>query len=187
MIPINITVPKVGILNFCSGFRWTAVLESVQRNPLTNAITLQSIPLFWRFFCSEFRCKALDSNFKYLKHSDLAVDSTKHCRGFHWTLQWTPPMAALDSTDSRSGIHYRLQWTPLQCFSGIHWNISLNYFIDLFQYQPTKTINHRKKWSSCTSVPESSSFTSSVLIMRNFFRMSKCHKKKDSEFLHLAN
>ena len=61
-----ITVPKVGILNFCSGFRWTAVLESVQRNPLTNAITLQSIPLFWRFFCSEFRCKALDSTIKYL-------------------------------------------------------------------------------------------------------------------------
>ena len=29
----NITVPKAGILNFCSGFRWTAVLESVQRNP----------------------------------------------------------------------------------------------------------------------------------------------------------
>ena len=79
----SITVPKVGILNICSGFRWTAVLESVQRNPLTNAITLQSIPLFWRFFCSEFRCKALDSTIKYLKYSDLAVDSTKHCRGFH--------------------------------------------------------------------------------------------------------
>ena len=78
-----ITVPKVGILNICSGFRWTAVLESVQRNSLTNAITLQSIPLFWRFFCSEFRCKALDSTIKYLKHSDLAVDSTKHCHGFH--------------------------------------------------------------------------------------------------------
>ena len=74
-----ITVPKVGILNFCSGFRWTAVLVSVQRNPLTNAITLQSIPLFWRFFCSEFRCKALDSTIKYLKHSDLAVDSALTC------------------------------------------------------------------------------------------------------------
>ena len=44
--PFVITVPKVSILNFCSGFRWTAVLESVQRNPLTNVVTLQSIPLF---------------------------------------------------------------------------------------------------------------------------------------------
>ena len=43
---MHITVPKVGILNYGSGFRWTAVLESVQRNPLTNAVTLQSIPLF---------------------------------------------------------------------------------------------------------------------------------------------
>ena len=67
----TITQPKVGILNFCSGFRWTAVLESVQRNPLTNAVTLQSIPLFRRFLCSEFRCNALDSTIKYLKHSDL--------------------------------------------------------------------------------------------------------------------
>ena len=77
---VNSRLPKVCILHFCSGFRWTAVLESVQRNPLTNAVTLQSIPLYWQFFCSEFCCKALDSTIKYLKHSDLAVDSTKHCR-----------------------------------------------------------------------------------------------------------
>ena len=33
-------MPKVGILSFCSGIRWTAVLEGMQRNPLTIAITL---------------------------------------------------------------------------------------------------------------------------------------------------
>ena len=49
------------LVNFCSGFRWTAALEGVQRNPLTNAVTLQSIPFFCRFVCSEFRCNALDS------------------------------------------------------------------------------------------------------------------------------
>ena len=139
----RITVPKVGILNICSGFCWTAVLESVQRNPLTNAITLQSIPLFWRFFCSEFRCKALDSTIKYLKLSDLAVDSTKHCRGFHWTLQWTPPMAAVESTISCSGLHCSVlvEFTELfhliistAVFSGIHWIISLTYFTELFHW-----------------------------------------------------
>ena len=52
----NITVPKVGILSFCSGIRWTAVLEVVQRNPLTTAITSQSIPPFGRFPFSRFCC-----------------------------------------------------------------------------------------------------------------------------------
>ena len=94
----NIRVSKVDVFNFCTGFRWTAVLESVQRNPLTNAVTLQSIPLFWRFLRSEFRCNALHSTIQYLKHSNLAVDSAKHCRGFHWTLQWTPLLAVVDST-----------------------------------------------------------------------------------------
>ena len=94
----SITVPKVGILNFGSGFRWRAVLESVQRNPLTNAVTLQSIPLFRRFLRSEFRCNAFDSTIKYLKHSDLAVDSTKRCSGLRRWPQWNPPLAAVDST-----------------------------------------------------------------------------------------
>ena len=84
-----ITVPKVSILHFCSGFRWTAVLESVQRNPLTNAVTLQSIPLSWRFLRSEFRCNALDSTIKYFK---LAVDSSK-------------PMTAVESTIGCSEPH----------------------------------------------------------------------------------
>ena len=66
-------MPKVGNLNFRSGIRFD---ESVQRNPLTNAVTLQSIPLFWHFLRSEFRCNALDSTIKYLEHSDLVVDST---------------------------------------------------------------------------------------------------------------
>ena len=66
-----ITVPKVSILNFCSGIRWTAVLESVQRNPLTNAVTLQSIPLFYSFRRSEFRCNALDSTIKYLHDANF--------------------------------------------------------------------------------------------------------------------
>ena len=52
----NITVLKVGILNFCYGIRWTVVLKSVQRNPPTNAVTLLSIPLFCRILCSEFHC-----------------------------------------------------------------------------------------------------------------------------------
>ena len=45
----------VVILVSCSGIRWTAVLESVQRNPLTNVFTLQSIPPFGRFPFNEFR------------------------------------------------------------------------------------------------------------------------------------
>ena len=52
----DITVPKVCILDFCSVTLWTAVLETVQRNPLTTAITLQSIPPFGRFPSSGFRC-----------------------------------------------------------------------------------------------------------------------------------
>ena len=180
-------MPKVGILNFCSGFRWTAVLESVQRNPVTNAVTLQSIPLFWRFFCSEFRCKALDSTIKYPKIRILhwiplntAVDSTERCSGLHRWPQWTPPVAAVESTIGCSGLHYSVLVEFTELF---HLIISLNY--SNTNLQKLSTIE--KKWSSCTSVPESSSFTSSVLRMRNFFRISKCHKKKDSEFLHMAN
>ena len=165
-----ITWPKVGNLNFCSGFRWTAVLESVQRNPLTNAVTLQSIPLFWLIFCSEFRCKALDSTIKYLKHSDLAVESTKQRRGFHWTLQWTPPMAAVESTIDCSGLHCSV----------------LVEFTELLQYQPTKTINHREvafmHFSAWKFFLHEFSFENG-----NIFRISKGHKKKNSEFLHLAN
>ena len=51
-----ITMPKVGILNFCSGIRWTAALESVQPNRPKNAVTLQSMPPFGRLPFSEFRC-----------------------------------------------------------------------------------------------------------------------------------
>ena len=60
--PNYITVPKKGILSFCTRILWTAVLEDAQRNPLTNSF--QRIPL-----------RALDSTTKHLKHANLTVDS----------------------------------------------------------------------------------------------------------------
>ena len=73
------------IFNLCSGFCRTAVLESVQRNPLTNAVTLQSIPLFCRFLRSEFRCIALDSTIKYyiVKKQTITLIHVQYVRFDH--------------------------------------------------------------------------------------------------------
>ena len=70
-VTTDITVPKVGILSFCSGIRWTAVLEGVQRNPLTNAITSQSVPPFGRFLFSEFCCVYCHCNGNFPKQALL--------------------------------------------------------------------------------------------------------------------
>ena len=83
-----ITVPKVGILNFGSRFRWLAVLESVQRNSLTNTVTLQSIPLFCRFLRSEFHCVHWNPlsntlNIRILQWIPLNAQSS---------LQWNAPL-----------------------------------------------------------------------------------------------
>ena len=101
-------------------------------------------------------------------------------------VQWIPLNTAVDSTERRSGLHRWPQWNPLLAAvdsTAVFYWISLNYFNTILQ----KLSTIEKKWSSCTSVTESSSFTSSVLRMRNIFRIGKCHKKKDSEFLYLAN
>ena len=160
-------MPKVGNLNFCSGIRFD---ESVQRNPLTKAITLQSIPLFWHFLRIYFRCNALDSTIKYLEHSDFVVGSTKHCRGFHWTLQWTPPMAAVESTIGCKGLHCSV----------------LVEFTEFFHYQPTKIKNHRKE-------VEFMYFSAQKVYLHVFsfenekaFQNQQVSQKKDSELLHLV-
>ena len=90
---------------------------------------------------------------------NTAVDSTKRCSGLRRWPQWNPPLAVVNSTAV-------FQWNSRNSF-----NTNL---------QKVSTIE--KKWISCTSVPKSSSVTCSVLRKRNNFTISKCHKKKDSEF-----
>ena len=87
--------------------------------------------------------RALDSTIKYLKHANLAVESTKRsnplqerCSGFQYSQQWTPPMAVLESTVGCIGLHCSVlvEFTVLvNSLSGIHCYIPVDFTV-LFQY-----------------------------------------------------
>ena len=92
-------------LNFCSGFRWTAVLESVQLNPMTMLLRCSRFHFFGDFSAVNFagmHWTALSNNLanRILQWISLntAMDSTERCSGLHRWLQWNPLLAVVDST-----------------------------------------------------------------------------------------
>ena len=84
--------------------------------------------------------RALDSTIKYLKHANLAVESTKRSNPLQNSQQWTPPMAVLESTVGCIGLHCSVlvEFTVLvNSLSGIHCYIPVDFTV-LFQYHPVE-------------------------------------------------